>query len=92
MAASLSLDSYYLYASHDMQILSTNQFYECLNNPVAQVNPIIELNETRQLLEIAHLENQQKLELIMDLNNQISWMQQYIKDQKNKREELKSQL
>ncbi|CAG8501692.1 21250_t:CDS:2 [Gigaspora margarita] len=69
--ASLFLDSYYLCASHYMQILSTNQFYE-------------------RLVDSSQLENQQKLELIMDLNNQISWMQQYIMHQKMKKKNLKA--
>ncbi|CAG8471189.1 2285_t:CDS:2 [Diversispora eburnea] len=45
---------------------------------VSYMNPTVELNETRRLLEITQVENQQKSQLIIDLNNQISQMQQSI--------------
>lgn len=97
--SSLSLESYSLCSSHYTQILSTNQFYERLvgstqeskrtrleeDNSVVPVDSTIELNEARRLLE-------EKSQLVIELNDQIARMQQYIKNQKNEINELKIQL
>ncbi|RHZ72122.1 hypothetical protein Glove_246g9 [Diversispora epigaea] len=56
------------------------------DNPAVHVgymDPTVELNKTRRLLEITQVENQQKSQLIIDLNNQIAQMQQSINDKKN---------
>ncbi|RHZ86479.1 hypothetical protein Glove_50g125 [Diversispora epigaea] len=65
------------------------------DNPAVHVgymDSTVELNETRRLLEITQVENQQKSQLIIDLNNQIAQMQQFIDDKKNEVDDLRNRL
>jgi signal transduction histidine kinase len=60
--------------------------------PVSQPNIFAELDRVRRLLEYYQWEDQRKLQLVTDLNNQLARMRQQLEDQKNEIEELKEQL
>ncbi|RHZ57715.1 hypothetical protein Glove_384g34 [Diversispora epigaea] len=100
-----SLNVYSICERHYNQAIATNQFYQHLvgsvqenkrlrfeDNPTNYIDSIADLDETKKHLKFTQLESQQKSQTIADLNNQITRMQNYIKDQKNEIVELKKQL
>jgi len=62
------------------------------NLSINTTDPIVNLDRIKQFVDSARLENQQKSELIMELNGRIERMQQHIDDQENEIEELRSKL
>ncbi|RHZ88728.1 hypothetical protein Glove_21g185 [Diversispora epigaea] len=100
-----SLNVYSICERHYNQAIATNQFYQHLvgsvqenkrlrfeDNPTNYIDSIADLDEAKKHLKFTQLESQQKSQTIADLNNQITRMQNYIKDQKNEIVELKKQL
>ncbi|CAI2181130.1 15219_t:CDS:2 [Funneliformis geosporum] len=62
------------------------------DNAIDHSGLIVELDNTKRLLEFNQLEIQQKLKSRTDFNNQITQLQQQLKDQRIEIEELKKQL
>ena len=103
-----SLKSYSICERHYNQIIATNQFYCHLTDSnqenkrfrldtneessIDHSDIIAEFKKTKSLLEASHLEIQQKLQSITDLNNQIVQMHQHLEDHKVKIEKLKKKL
>ncbi|RIB09239.1 hypothetical protein C2G38_2209449 [Gigaspora rosea] len=58
----------------------------------SHVDLAVELDQTKRLLESVQVENRQKSQEIMTLNNQIVQMQQHIDNQKDEIEMLRGQL
>ena len=84
------------------QTIATNQFYQHLVGSVQEnkrlwledndIDSIADFDEAKKLLKSMQIESQQKSQSIVDLNNQVIRMQNYIEDQKNEIAELKKQL
>ncbi|CAG8530714.1 3792_t:CDS:2, partial [Scutellospora calospora] len=86
----ITAENYQLY-EHLVGSVQKNQISHNEENLSANItNLMVKLEWIKQLLELGQLENQQKSELIAELNSQIKRMQQYIDDQKREIEELKT--
>ncbi|CAG8845977.1 22067_t:CDS:2, partial [Gigaspora margarita] len=62
------------------------------NLSVNTTDPMVKLDRIKQFVDLVQLENQQKSELIMDLNGRIEKMQEFIYDQGIEIEELRGKL
>ncbi|RIB19418.1 hypothetical protein C2G38_2307036 [Gigaspora rosea] len=103
-----SLTKYSICQIHYNQVINTNQFFQHIigcdqenkrtrldksNLDIAShVDLAVKLDQTKRLLESVQVENRQKSQEIMTLNNKIVQMQQHIDNQKDEIEMLRGQL